>query len=488
MDGDNMDNLFEEEENNKIEEIDESKPVKNNSNNNKKNILIVVAISIAIVLVITLIIVLVNISSKNKNRDNNNDIVEKESVTIAGKSYTISDTTELVLTENNLSLIDIKNISKLENLNKLDIKNTTLDDISFISNLKKLNVLKINVNPKVSDYSVLSNLDNLFTLEIYGNIGTTSNLSSFSKLKKVSTLYLTMNNERNLDFLNDMTGLSLLSLDCPVPLYNKILKMLEEKKVKINTHGSLSKKDTNEIPKVEDGIIKWSQYDCDSTEVLTINLTSDYSDVTKLQNELNKLANYKNLKSLTITTDNYQTTFSINNFNFLKNMNKLEILSINYLNSNDINSIGNLTSLKKLNITNGNMANSKFTSISNLTNLTELNLSMQNITDITFLSKLVNLEKLYLNGNNITNLSPIQNLIKLKELYIGCNNALKDFSAIESLINLNIIMMTPEKVDVNIFKNLTKLKNIYVGIALENIDELKKNYPNITIEEVTECV
>lgn len=466
--------------------VDSNKNLGNSNNKkpNKKNMIIIISVLLLLVIIITSVVLLNNTGKKD------DEIVDKETVLIDGKNYVIFETTELILDSNSLTLNDINNISKLENLKKLDIRNTILDDISFLENLKKLNVIKIGVSTKVIDYTVFKSMDNLFTLEIYGSIGKSADMSVFSELNKVSTLYLTIVNDRDMSFIKEMSGLSLLSIDCSVELYNKVLLLLENTKVRIEKHGKLLNTNTPEPSDpntIEDGVINWSQYDVNTTEVISINLTSDYNDIKLLQKELDKLSNYTNLKSLIISNEEYATPYSVENFNFLKSLTKLESLSISNLNANDISAIGNLLNLKKLVLTNGNMANSKFSAISNLIKLESLNLSMQNITDITFLSNLTNIQKLYLSGNNFSSIEPVKKLTELNELYIGCNDKLKNYSSLSSLQNLNTLMITLDNIDINVFSNLKKLKTLYVGISFEKIDEFKTTYPNIDIQMVSEC-
>lgn len=451
---------------------------------NKKNIII--GLVIAILVIILIIVLSLTIGRESKD---NKKTIEKESVIISGSEYVIFDTTELKLDSTNLSITDLKNISKLNNLEKLDITKSEIDDISFLSDLTKLTSLKTNVNAKLTDYSPLENLTNLFTLEIYGNIGYSSDMSFLSKLSKLNTLYLTFETDRDIEFIKDAKNLSVLSLDVPLETYNKINTMLEETKIVIKTHGKLSNENLNKVEetKIEDGIIKWSTFSEDDTYVISIDLTDEYKDIEKLQKELEKLDNYKNLNTLTITSTE-KTLYSVNNLKFLSNLKNLETLNINYLNLNDTSSLSNLVNLKKLSITNGNMANTKFTYLSNLTNIEELNLSMQNITDISFLKDYKNLNKLYLNGNNITDITPLKNITTLTELYIGCNNNLSDISTISNLSNLTNLMITSGNINEKTFANLKSLKNLYLGIDYKDIDKLKQTYPNINIELLSECV
>ncbi len=472
-----------------FEDVSETKDlsgelVNNNGNKSNKNIIIIILSVIALLLVIIIICVIIN----NTTKKGNNDKDTKETVLIDSNNYDLFDTTELILDSTSLTMSDIDNISKLENLEKLDIKNAVIDDISFIKDLKKLNVIKINVSTKLTDYSVLKNLDNLFTLEIYGGIGKSADMSVFSDLDKVSTLYLTLINDRDVSFIKEMSGLSLLSVDCSVDLYNKINELVQNTKIRLEKHGSLLKVDTSISNEIEDGIINWSQYDFNNTEVISIKLNSKYNNIKTLQEELNKLSNYKNLKNLTISSDEQGKPYSVENFDFLKNLTKLDYLYINGLNANDISATFELSNLKTLVLSNGNMANSKFNLISKLTKLETLNLSMQNITDISVLSNLTNLKKLYLSGNNITSIESLKTLTKLEELYVGCNENLKNYNSLSSLENLTILMITPDSVDIKLFENLKKLKTLYLGISFEKIDELKTTYPSITIEQLSECV
>lgn len=110
---------------------------------------------------------------------------EEGVIIIKGKKYS-TDLTELKLSNKGLTDDDIKELSKMTQLTRLELDGNNISDISCLKNLKKLKVLSLNGN-KISDISALKNLTNLTELYLDDNkISNISALNGLSKLKKLS--------------------------------------------------------------------------------------------------------------------------------------------------------------------------------------------------------------------------------------------------------------------------------------------------------------
>lgn len=175
-------------------------------------------------------------------------------------------------------------------------------------------------------------------------------------------------------------------------------------------------------------------------------ITAAANNVEILLNNIDKLTECTNLKTVKLTQVNWdQTNILINNIENIKKLSNLEELSLNMITigDNDFSSIGDLQNLTNLTITNTNLKDISF--LENLQKLQEADLSNNQITNgIIGLSNLTNLESLNLSNNalfdmsskdgvNYRNLEILGNLNyansgNLKQLYLAGNTNITDWS------------------------------------------------------------
>ncbi|AMN30631.1 leucine-rich repeat domain-containing protein (plasmid) [Clostridium perfringens] len=157
---------------------------------------------------------IVNIPDKNLKRVLNKYLKQEESSDISvGQLRTIENLTT--------GAENISNISGLEyctNLKFLNISNhreadknkyNDIKDISVLKNLKKLEVLNME-NNKISDLTPISNLENLIQIDASGN--NINNISEISKLKNLTKLFLYDNNITDISAIKNLKNLKILSL------------------------------------------------------------------------------------------------------------------------------------------------------------------------------------------------------------------------------------------------------------------------------------
>ena len=93
---------------------------------------------------------------------------------------------------------------------------------------------------------------------------------------------------------------------------------------------------------------------------------------------------------------------------------------------------------------------------------------------------------------NIREPKPISNeYLKIENEYLKeelKKSKITNVNSISKLVNLTSLMITVSKFDSKILSNLKSLENLYLGIDYEDLDDLKKQYPNINIELLSECV
>ena len=144
----------------------------------------------------------------------------------------------------------IKGISKLTSIEKLDLNNNNIGDISELANLTNLKELTLHSN-NISDLSALSNLNNLTYLHLYAN--------GISNLKPLESLIV--NGKANLQTLylnnNTLENYTTQNINGQVSSINniEILKKLHEAGLKkLNIAGN-NFQDTSELKK-----LTWTSY------------------------------------------------------------------------------------------------------------------------------------------------------------------------------------------------------------------------------------
>jgi len=144
----------------------------------------------------------------------------------------------------------------------------------------------------------------------------------------------------------------------------------------------------------------------------------------------------------------------------IKALDKLKELDLRNNSVENLESISGLESLVKLNLRQNKI--SHIEALLNLKNIKELNLNRNNINTIEELQDLSSLEKLNLGYNDIFCLNPLKKLTALKELNIDSNYRINNFSPIERLKNLRVLILNniPLEQHTKHLKPLTKLEKL----------------------------
>ena len=135
--------------------------------------------------------------------------VLETTVVIAGREYSIADTTELSIKETTLSNDDLVNIGKLTNLTNLVLVDNQIADVSSLEGLTNLTTLILYVNP-ITDISPLARLTNLTNLGLAGNQIT--DITPLAGLTNLTTLHLNDNQIVDISPLVGLTNLTYLCL------------------------------------------------------------------------------------------------------------------------------------------------------------------------------------------------------------------------------------------------------------------------------------
>ncbi|KXA17324.1 leucine-rich repeat domain-containing protein [Gardnerella vaginalis] len=107
----------------------------------------------------------------------------------------------------------------------------------------------------------------------------------------------------------------------------------------------------------------------------------------------------------------------------------------------------------------------------------KLGLSIEDISDISFLKYFPNLEELKLDHNNISDLKPLSTLTNLKTLDLSDNN-ISDISKLAGLTNLESLDISENKIsNVDNLANLCAGKLINIKAEKNNITNIDKIYP-----------
>jgi Leucine-rich repeat (LRR) protein len=129
-------------------------------------------------------------------------------ITIAGVEILLRET-RVELSGKELTSGDIKEISRLKNLEKLILDDNKIDDLSEIGKLTNLTLLSL-MNNEVANLSPLSNLKELQWLDLDGN--NISDLTPLSGLTEIQRLFLKDNQITDASPITSMNKLEWLVL------------------------------------------------------------------------------------------------------------------------------------------------------------------------------------------------------------------------------------------------------------------------------------
>jgi Leucine-rich repeat (LRR) protein len=345
-------------------------------------------------------------------------------VELWGESYSVLNTTELILVNSGLTGSIPSKIGSLTNLNVLILGGNQLSGSipPEIENLNNLTILNLQSNQLTgSIFSGIGNLNNLEILNLLGNQLTGEIPQEIGNLSNLFELGLSSNKLSGIipdEICNQGDSSPDLSNNQFCPPYPPCIEVDIREQELVNC----------------DGVVElWGEYY--SIEYTTeINLSNG-----ELTGEIPpELGNLTNLESLNLF--NNQLTGEIPpQIGNLTNLNTL-VLWMNQLTGEIPSELGNLTNLIRLDLDENQLTGSIPSQIWNLPNLTDLFLSSNQLTGSipAEVSNLTNLTYLFLHSNQLTGTIPLEvsNLTYLKYLRLNNNQLSGEIS--ESICNLDI--------------------------------------------------
>lgn len=300
---------------------------------------------------------------------------------------------QLEKTPENLVLDDLKNIKHLD-LEDAPSKIYSLKGISKLSNLEYLDI----------GYSDLYSLDEIgmLTKLKHLDISYTSNIDDLSALKNLT----------NLEYL-DISKSDIDSIEAVSSLKNlRTFRFLSINDIDISAIANLSK--------LEHIAISGSNENLKTLEKISENIkTLDFSGL-----NFNKI-NFPNLESLT----SYGVGFS--GPLMFENPSLLKTLKLDHASKLDFDFIDDLDNLESLTLSSCDLENIDF--LKKHTNLVHLDVSSNDLVNLNGLENFRKLEYLDVSMNDLTELNIVKNLNTLKYLNLKSNYEINDVSPLESL-------------------------------------------------------
>ncbi len=381
---------------------------------------------------------------------NNEDIVE---LCLDDNSELSNDKIKEILSTckniKTLSLRNLKNLTSIDfvkemsNLLELDLRGTSVTDLSILEDITSLDNL----------YLSNENIDLTKIQNTINRLGDTSNSSgTFTEYASQGLIITSKNLIKKLENCKDITRL--------IMIYQSV-KQDSGTSVDLsacNNLKELSIKNVNTYFKIPSSVssAKFVQTsanypaDLSSANGLTYLQVGHCTILTQEQSTkwFEQISNCINLEKLDMYETGFSSLFGIEKLTKCLKLKTLNLFDYNYNYSiGDLSGIENLVGLTYLSI--GGRRISDISPLSSLTNLETLILDENQISDISALSKLSKLKKLNLSNNGIVGLKPIEELKNLNSLdlsnnllydtsvYIDTDGQNKIYNNIEIIANLN---------------------------------------------------
>ena len=403
----------------------------------------------------------------------------------------------------------IKTLVGLENainLEKLDLAENEISDLSPISKLTKLTKLSLFRN-RISDLKPISELTNLEYLDLYAN--KLVDISPLEKLVNLKHLDLHNNNDqtgdpvhptvsggiKDISVVKNLTKLELLSLGSNNISDISAIKNLDNIKDlvlggnHISDYSGLEQYIADRLAKQLEGEgsmrFDGQRINYDKTIDVagtTVSVESPFKGINELGEKLAKVfENDEPINLFSEVTTNvegvratYNPETSKFDFTFTEeflNKNQGEVVPVNLKLSTDdyVWRVNNIKfNIDKKEIFKDKVLADKFKG-KDLSKITELT-NLYGVKDLSGIENLTNLTKLEINGeyNDIKDIAPIANLTKLEELSLE-NVKIKDISALSKLTNLRSLNIAGPFID----PEYSDAQNP-VDYVINNIDALKK--------------
>ncbi len=409
----------------------------------------------------------------------------------------------------------ISAIEDFNNLKKLSLYATKLENIDLLKKLKNINTLNnlnLGVN-KIKNVSSLKYLQNLTSLDLRSNLIT--DIMPLKDLTNLTSLNLTNND------IIDITPLAYNQ-----KLQNLYLKGNEKIDGNRENYSEKGKKALDEIGKILErkgniyldsnqlGLFKnYRTIDLSNQNLSTLNVLEGMNDIESLTIMNNKLTledkkSQDILSSMSNTLKHlYITNNSLSNITAINNLKNLKIL---YIQGNDnidlseiediISNLDNLridtealktikncdtTKISKLNIDNSSYL-TEIPDLSQFNNMKTLSLaSLIKVKDFSSISKITSLNRLTLSGNNMhNNMMDFSDLNNLQLLSLqNCtlwSEDLKNLKSLKNNTNLTINLSNNSIIDATALLELNPNTKIYltgnVNLSQDSKDKLKARF------------
>ena len=381
----------------------------------------------------------------------------------------------LSLFSEGFSVSDISPLANLRNLEWLSISGYTLSDISPLEkllNLRSLNLSNHFSKNSISDISLLANLTKLEELDLQKN--NISDISPLQNSRNLTTLNLSRNNISDISPLQNSRNLTTLNLS-----RNNISDISPLQNSRNLTTLNLSRNNISDISPLQN-LIKLEQLYLSGNSISDISPLQNSRNLSSLNlssnglSDVSPLTNLRNLETLNL--DGNPITNTVPLVGLIKNGTVISGVGVSYGDTVEIPDPNLRRAIAK------SLELPKNTTIrqSDMDRLTGLEAPKQSITNLTGLAFAINLEYLRLSNNSISDISPLENLVKLGNLYLG-SNSISNISPLQNLTNLSILYLGSNSIsNISPLQNLTNLKTLV--LANNNISDVSPLEKLINLE------
>ncbi|MEC9484729.1 MAG: hypothetical protein UMR38_02490 [Candidatus Izemoplasma sp.] len=362
---------------------------------------------------------------------------------------------------------DISEISALQNIQSLELRNTQVVSIDSFKNLSKISELILNNNAALQSVEGVEEMTKLTSLDLSDN--GIVNIEGLDNLINLESLILRNNDIYELPAITQLYKLETLDVS------NNNIQQFGDSLTGLSNLREFNAENNNICDLEPLGAM-------DSLRVL--NLANN-----DLGCDLDGLGDGPNFSSLQNATELEELYLNDNNLTSIADLNdKVLPITTLHLHNNqlsDITPLSQFTSVTTLTLYNNNINNIGI--LSGMTGLTEIDLSDNNLTDFTELLDIPNLERVYLNGNEITHipdLSPWSNLSVL-DLHSNFNDlgpTLTDTSGVYGHQSLESLILYDNGLDTLIgISDIPNLDHLLIDTPdSESLpDDFTETHPNI---------
>jgi internalin A len=360
----------------------------------------------------------------------------------------------IVLNAQSCEIEDLRGLEHCTDLIELRLSNNRIHDLGPLSGLKNLTDLSLGHN-KITDSNLiaLAGLTNLERLNLDDN--QISDVTALASLRKLSRLQIMNNQITGISALSHLTNMTSLWLSG-----DKIADLGPLASLAKLEHVSFSHSPLRNISTLA-ALKNLTSLDAANCQLSDISPLSGLGRLTHLDLVGNRIADIDPLSKLTNLTTLELTQNQISDLTPLTNLLKLSSLQLRDNRIGDLKALSNLVELRFLNVSNNPIKD--VSPLAGLTNLMHLYIANAQVTDISRFSGLIDMVALDLSGNKISDVSVLANFEQLQFLHLG-SNQISDVSVLSGLANLKSIWL--ERNRITDIKPLADNKSISEGASV----------------------